>query len=620
MSELPHSPELPAGLLTDPAMIDACRRRDFGAVFRLVKARAGVYPSMIARRCDLTPSRVGEVMAGRRQLVHMDVVERIADGLRIPGHLFGLARRGWETAPSQAVGEQQPGAPVGAGGTLSTAASLDGLAGPSSGRSGRLELPRDVENFAKWQQPNGPALGVGPWHRWGSELRQYRQAKRLSQQALACVTLIDRSHIGRFERAERPVPRHAAIAFDEALGCAGKLVRSWEEARHDPCQGATGAGGEAPGCGASACGPGASTPASLVTDGQGQAGSGEDGTDIVVAPARVHGRIVLVPVPRRIVLAAGLFGFAAAAVPLPAAASVPPADMLSPVEHFTHLRRAMIQTDNLIGPRNVLPALQQHLTSLAARRRAARGADAAELLALETRYEELAGWLAQDIGDERTAQGHTARALDASHATGDTDLTAYILGRKAQLALDTGHPADALGMAAAARRTAHPGSRLEVIAVLHEAHAHAVLGDAASTHRTYETALSLLERAEGDGVWGSWLDVPYINTARARSLAALGAYEEAAAGFSSALSTLPTAYRRDRGVYLARGARAHAGAGDLPLAAKLGGQAVGIAVETGSARIVEQLGHLDQVLATAPGEEGITEFRAALDRIVLHPV
>ena len=111
MSELPHSPELPAGLLTDPAMIDACRRRDFGAVFRLVKARAGVYPSMIARRCDLTPSRVGEVMVGRRQLVHMDVVERIADGLRIPGHMLGLARRAWETPPCLDVPAQRPGAP-----------------------------------------------------------------------------------------------------------------------------------------------------------------------------------------------------------------------------------------------------------------------------------------------------------------------------------------------------------------------------------------------------------------------------------------------------------------------------------------------------------------------------
>ncbi|WP_399926993.1 helix-turn-helix domain-containing protein [Streptomyces kanamyceticus] len=97
MTEQARPQELPAGLLTDPEMINACRVRDFARVFRLVKARAGIYPSMIARRCELTPSRVGEVMAGRRQLLHMDVVERIADGLRVPGHMLGLARRPWET-------------------------------------------------------------------------------------------------------------------------------------------------------------------------------------------------------------------------------------------------------------------------------------------------------------------------------------------------------------------------------------------------------------------------------------------------------------------------------------------------------------------------------------------
>ncbi|WP_425526155.1 helix-turn-helix domain-containing protein [Streptomyces mirabilis] len=86
---------LPGWLLTDPEMLHACRVRDFARVFRLVKTRAGIYPSMIARRCELTPSRVGEVIAGRRQLLHMDVVERIADGLRIPGHMLGLARRSW---------------------------------------------------------------------------------------------------------------------------------------------------------------------------------------------------------------------------------------------------------------------------------------------------------------------------------------------------------------------------------------------------------------------------------------------------------------------------------------------------------------------------------------------
>lgn len=97
MPDPTRSKELPVSLLTDPVMIEACRARDFGRIFQLVRMRAGIYPSMIARRCELTPSRVGEVIGGRRQLLHMDVIERISDGLRIPGHMLGLARRTWET-------------------------------------------------------------------------------------------------------------------------------------------------------------------------------------------------------------------------------------------------------------------------------------------------------------------------------------------------------------------------------------------------------------------------------------------------------------------------------------------------------------------------------------------
>ncbi|TRV73976.1 hypothetical protein FKN01_25795 [Streptomyces sp. 130] len=108
MPEPSRSQELPVSLLTDPVMIEACRTRDFGRIFKLVKARAGIYPSMIARRCDLTPSRVGEVIAGRRQLLHMDVVERISDGLRIPGNMLGLARRSWETPPSLTAKPRDP--------------------------------------------------------------------------------------------------------------------------------------------------------------------------------------------------------------------------------------------------------------------------------------------------------------------------------------------------------------------------------------------------------------------------------------------------------------------------------------------------------------------------------
>ncbi|MFE7467668.1 helix-turn-helix domain-containing protein [Streptomyces sp. NPDC057499] len=472
------------------------------------------------------------------------------------------------------------------------------------------------------QQPNELTPSAGPWHRWGYELRQFREARRMSQQALARKALIDRSHLGRFERAERPVPRAAAVALDKVLDAAGALVRCWDEAERDAPQDCSSpvSRAEATAHGANLRGHGASSMEPMALRAFGQASSLDDDADTVVVPARILGRIHFVPVPRRAVLASGLAGLAATAISAPAvAATTELADMVSPFEHFALLRRTMIQTDNLTGPRHVLPALQQHLTHLVSRRRASRGTDAVGLRVLETRYEELAGWFAQDIGDARTAHGHTAKALDASHIAGDTNLTAYVLARKAQLAVDTGHPVDALGLASAARRTAQPGSRLEVIAVLHEAHAHAVLGEGGQAHRAYDTALLLLDRSDSDGVWGSWLDTAYINTARARSLAALGDFEQAAAGFDAALTVLPSVYRRDRGLYLARAARAHAGTGNVTLAARIGRQAVGIAAETGSARIFGQLDRLDQVLTPAVGEDGVAEFRFSLDRIVLHP-
>ncbi|MEU9045828.1 MULTISPECIES: hypothetical protein [unclassified Kitasatospora] len=95
MTEARVPDRLPAGLLSNPEMIAACRRRDFAAVFRSLKL-AGIYPSLIARACDMTPSRVGEVMSGKRKIEKIDLIERIADGLHIPGGMLGLASRTWE--------------------------------------------------------------------------------------------------------------------------------------------------------------------------------------------------------------------------------------------------------------------------------------------------------------------------------------------------------------------------------------------------------------------------------------------------------------------------------------------------------------------------------------------
>ncbi|MEZ0093202.1 hypothetical protein [Streptacidiphilus sp. EB129] len=87
---------LPAQLLNDPGFTAACQNRRIGEVFLLLKLRGGIYPARIARLTGLTTSRVTEYMSGGRVITNMQVIERIADGLRIPGHLLGLARRTWE--------------------------------------------------------------------------------------------------------------------------------------------------------------------------------------------------------------------------------------------------------------------------------------------------------------------------------------------------------------------------------------------------------------------------------------------------------------------------------------------------------------------------------------------
>ncbi|GAA1975379.1 hypothetical protein [Kitasatospora viridis] len=96
MTESTPPTGLPRRLLADPEMVAACQERNFSQIFRLAKSRGGFHPSRIARACELTPSRVGEVIAGRREIANMTVIERIADGLRIPGHMVGLAPRIWE--------------------------------------------------------------------------------------------------------------------------------------------------------------------------------------------------------------------------------------------------------------------------------------------------------------------------------------------------------------------------------------------------------------------------------------------------------------------------------------------------------------------------------------------
>ena len=345
-----------------------------------------------------------------------------------------------------------------------------------------------------------------------------------------------------------------------------------------------------------------------------------DGGDVSVPVRLPDGRVVFVSVSRRLFLGAVGASAVGAGAPrsLPGVRRV--ASDVRPVEHFEQMRKVIVDSDNLFGPEQVIPTVTSQIELIRQLRHGVGGGDQSALMAMQAKFAELAGWLHQDHGDFEAAEYWTNRALEWSHGARDHDLMVFILARRAQLAGDMGDALQALDLGVAARESARPGSRLAAVAATYTAHGYALQGDLDGTRRGYDEARELVETMEVDpgSPWGVWLDAPYVEVARHRSLALLGEYVQAAEGFEAAIAALPADYRRDRGVYLARAARAYAGAEDVEHAAELGLQALAIGLETRSGRILTELAQLSDDFQGCRSPRAV-EFLEAVADTLGHP-
>ncbi|MEU1165686.1 helix-turn-helix domain-containing protein, partial [Streptomyces sp. NPDC005921] len=86
----------------------ALAEHDFAAAFALIKKYGGLSQNRIASACHLTPGKVSTIISGQQQVTSFEVVCRIADGLRVPGHLLGLAPRSWEIRTVQETLAAEP--------------------------------------------------------------------------------------------------------------------------------------------------------------------------------------------------------------------------------------------------------------------------------------------------------------------------------------------------------------------------------------------------------------------------------------------------------------------------------------------------------------------------------
>ncbi|MEU5364245.1 helix-turn-helix transcriptional regulator [Streptomyces sp. NPDC005925] len=171
---------LPAAILERGAVRAALAAHDFGAVFAVAREQAGISYARIAAQCGIKPERVGALARGEGSVTTYEKIVRIADALRIPGHLVGLAPRPWEAA----VGTRTDGGGAGCGtrrgfgaaAGAGLAAALSGLERPPAGRVGRDYPQRLRERTARLRRLD-TVLGGGDTYK--VYLGEYQATKAL---------------------------------------------------------------------------------------------------------------------------------------------------------------------------------------------------------------------------------------------------------------------------------------------------------------------------------------------------------------------------------------------------------------------------------------------------------
>src|SRR5262249_5058089 len=101
--------EIPDAFWARPDTVDALRCRDIGRLFRLLSQYVGASQTRLAIAMDTTQPKVSGIMRGIARVETLDVFERIADGLNMPGQArmaLGLAPRADQPDAQHAAGRQ----------------------------------------------------------------------------------------------------------------------------------------------------------------------------------------------------------------------------------------------------------------------------------------------------------------------------------------------------------------------------------------------------------------------------------------------------------------------------------------------------------------------------------
>ncbi|MCQ8770140.1 tetratricopeptide repeat protein [Streptomyces telluris] len=277
------------------------------------------------------------------------------------------------------------------------------------------------------------------------------------------------------------------------------------------------------------------------------------------------------------------------------------------------------KSSNFFGARHTIPAVVQHAQTITRLlERGSSGVPREALLQTGGRVAEFIGWLYQDLGDFRRAALWSDRAMEWAQEAADGHMQAYILFRKSNQATARASADRAVGLAKAAQRLPGLTPQIEALAAQQEAQGYALMGNPKAALARFDEARALVaeptQTVPATGLDTSYCTPTYIEMQRANCWIDLGKPQQAIELFEGHLEALPQVYRNDRGVYLARLARAYVRAGELERGAEAATKSLGIVRYTGSART---FGVLSAVADSVAGERRLPTVAALLEHFAV---
>ncbi|MEU6829031.1 hypothetical protein ABZ894_10290 [Nocardia beijingensis] len=259
------------------------------------------------------------------------------------------------------------------------------------------------------------------------------------------------------------------------------------------------------------------------------------------------------------------------------------------IGHIETAMKIALAQENLYGPYAVLPMVSAQLAIASALLREAPDHLRPRLLTVHSQLAEIVGWMRFDMRQFDSANSCYEQARESAHAAGDDALVTLVLCNMSYLAIWRGYPRTAIDHAVAAQnwaRSADDGllrSYADVIA----AFAYAGTGSRDACVAALDAADATLANTPPAENSIAYFHGPGLSLSfRSDCMYRLGRAAEAQLAAESSLALIGDDFTRNRAVAYVDLAHAHIAAHEIDEAARMVGEAVGLAVSCRSDRLL----------------------------------